>query len=378
MLEFKEIISLVFAIGVAQAIFLFFILLKKKENRFANKFLAFTMLIFALDLLGGVLFLSGYIKYTPWFLGLNSAFPYLYGPLIYLYVIFLIHKQESFVANNYLHFIPFLLIQLYGIFFFYFEGTEYQLSLLDFNIVPPWHIQLIGMLIPFHGMTYMIFTVIETAKYNRNIKNSFSNIEKIDLSWLLYLVLGTAIIWIVVLFSYLLNIVYGDELQANLLIYITISIFLYTFAFKSYRQPEMNLLANVKESDKTYKKSGLTEERTKELLKSIVDFMNFEKPYMDTGLNLSQLSEKLGISSHNISEVINTNLNQNFYDFINSYRVDEVKKLIEEDRNSTYSILAHGFEAGFTSKSAYYSAFKKFTGLTPAQYRKDVQLKIAS
>jgi AraC-like DNA-binding protein len=378
MLDYKEIITYVFAIGAGQAVFLFFILWKKTENSFANKFFALTMIVFALDLLGGVIFLSGFIKYVPWILGLNSAFPYLYGPLVYLYVIFLIHKQESFTASNYLHFIPFVFIQIYGLLFFYFEGAEYQLGLLDYNIEQPWHIEIIGQLIPFHGTIYMIITVWVTTRYNKKIKAVFSSIENIDLSWLLYLVVGTGLIWLVVILAYLLNIIYGDQLQANMLIYIVISVFLYTFAFKSYKQAEIKPSPEVDDAGKSYKKSGLTEVRATELLDEIVDYMNIEKPYFDTKLSLSQLSDNLGISSHNISEVINTKLNQNFYDFINSYRVEEVKKLIEEDRDSVYSILAHGFEAGFSSKSAYYSAFKKFTGLTPAQYRKTSILKIAS
>ena len=118
MLKYSEIITYIFVIGAAQAVVLFFILWRKKENQFANKFLAATMVVFALDLLGGVAYLSGYIREISWFMGFNSSFPYLYGPLIYLYVIFLIHQRESFKKLDYLHFVPFILVQIYGIFFF--------------------------------------------------------------------------------------------------------------------------------------------------------------------------------------------------------------------------------------------------------------------
>ncbi len=370
MLDYKEIIKYIFVIGVAQAIVLFFILWKKKENKLANKLLAITMLVFALDLSGGVFFLSGYLKYIPWFLGLNSAFPYLYGPLIYLYLVFLIRKQEKFVWYDLLHFLPFFLIQVYGLLFFYFEGAQYQLSLLDFNIEQPWHIQLIGKGIPISGIIYLGFTVYEASNFNKKIKNSFSNIEGVEVSWLLYLIFGTAAIWLVVLLSYALNIVYGDSIQANLLIYVSLSIFLYTFAIKSYKQPQ--LTANEIDDNSSYKKSGLSESKAEEILEKVIGHMKTNRPFLDPKLSLSQLAESIDISSHNLSEVINTKLNQNFYDFINYYRVEEVKKLIEADKNSTYSILAHGYDAGFTSKSAYYSAFKKFTRITPAKYRKDI------
>jgi len=371
MLEFKEIITYIFAIGAAQAVFLFFILWRKKENSFANKFLAATMIIFALDLFAGVSYLSGFISKIPWILGYKSSFPYLYGPLIYLYVVFLIHKQDSFVASDYLHFIPFVIIQIYGIFFFYFESLEFQLSLLNPNIPNPWHIEIIGKLIPIHGLTYMVFTVLLIIKFNKNIRNSFANIEHIDFSWLFYLVLGTAVIWIVVVLSYMLDFVYGEDIHAHLLIYITLSVFLYSFAFKSYKQPEIIFRANGEDSQ-TYKKSGLSDEKAEEILNSVIDYMNSNKPFLDTKLSLSELASKLNLSTHNLSEVINTKLNKNFYDFINSYRVEEVKQLIESDKDLTFSILAHGYEAGFTSKSAFYSAFKKFTGITPAKYRQSI------
>lgn len=350
-------------------------LLRKKENRTANRLLGILMIIFAIDLLNGASFLTGFIKHFPWSTGLSNSFPYLYGPMVYLYVRILTKGKNKFDANYFLHFIPFILIQVYGFLFFYFEGTEYQLSLLDFSTIPPWHIQLIGILIPVHGVTYMIFTVIESYHYNRKIKQSYSSIEKINLAWIRHFVVGTVIIWLVVVLAYALNFMYGDDLQANILIYISLTILLYSLGLKSLSQPQVEFQTEDKERESKmpqYKKSGLDNAAANEIHTSLLKVMEDNKPFLNSKLNLSELANVLGISTHNLSEVINKKENQNFYDFVNRYRVDEVKRLIQQDKEKRFSILALGFDAGFSSKSAFYSAFKRSTGMTPALFREKI------
>ncbi len=330
------------------------------------------MIIFAIDLLNGGAFLTGLIRYFSWSMGFSNSFPYLYGPMIYLYVKILTEGDNKFRKSYMLHFIPFMLIQIYGVFFFYFEGSQYHLSLLDFKIEAPWHIKIIGDLIPFHGVTYMVITVVESYRYNRKIKQSFSNIDKINLAWLRHFVTGTAVVWTIVVLSYALNFVYGEQLQANVMIYITITFLLYSLGIKSLQQPQISFeMINESEEKKLpqYKKSGLDENIAEQILTSLKKLIEEEKPYLNSKLSLSELADNLNVSTHNLSEVINTKLSKNFYDFINSYRIEEVKNMMKDEKYSNYSLLAIGYEAGFSSKSAYYSSFKKVTGSTPAQYK---------
>lgn len=377
MLEYSNIISYVFIIGAAQGFLLSVFLLKKKENQTANRLLGILMIIFAVDLLNGAAFLTGLIKYFPWAMGFSNTFPYLYGPMIFLYVKILTEGDSKFRTSFWLHFTPFVLVQIYGLLFFYFEGPEYQLSLLDFEKAPPWHVQLVGNIIPFHGVTYVVLTIVESYRYNRKIKQSFSNIEKINLAWIRHFVAGTVVVWIIVLLAYMLNFVYGEQFQANILIYISISFLLYSLGIKSLQQPQVSFEVIEENGDKKppqYKKSGLDESIAEEILISLKKLIEEEKPYLNSKLSLSELAERLNVSTHNLSEVINKKLGKNFYDFINSYRIDEAINLLKDEKYSNYSLLAIGYEAGFSSKSAYYSSFKKVTGSTPAQYKEKISL----
>lgn len=384
MLSYVELIKIIFIVGAAQGVILAIFLFNKKENKTANRLLALTMIAFTIDLTSWVLLLSGYGLKLPELMGIPQSFPYLYGPCIYLYTVLLGHKKEGFKKSYYLHFIPFILMQLYGIFFFYFEDFSYKMALIDLSIEKPWHLILVGKLIPVHGCTYVIFTLIEAVKINRRLKNSYSNLDKINLNWLTYLVGGTTVVWFVVIVSYVINAIYGEESMAGVLIYIALSLLLYTLGIKSLKQPEVILYigeSSFKEGDErttSYQKSGLAPETAENYLNKLIEVMDKEKPYLNERLNLPELSKMVDISTHNLSEVINTKLNQNFYDFINKYRVEEVIRLIKEDINFSYSILSIGFDAGFSSKSVFYNAFKKVTGITPAQYRKEMNKQKAA
>lgn len=378
LLKFAEILSYIFIVGAAQGFILSIFLFKKKENQTANRVISAVMILFAFDLLAGSAFLTNAIKYFPWAVGLNNSFPYLYGPLIYLYVKILVEDDDEFHSIYLWHFLPFFLIQIYAVFFFYFESTSYQLSILNVNTPNPWHIELIGQLIPVHGCIYLFLTVKESFNYNKKLKQSYSNIDQINLKWLRYLIGGTFVVWLVVFIAYLLNFIYGDAFQANMLIYVVLSVFLYSLGIKTLKQPVVhfeNGAAKNLVNEAQYKKSGLTDDDAEFYIGKLISLMEKDKPYLNNKISLGELSAMINISSHNLSEIINRKLDQNFYDFINSYRIKEVIKMLEDDKYPNYSLLALGYEAGFSSKSAYYSAFKKVTGDTPAQYKEKLKKK---
>ena len=94
--------------------------------------------------------------------------------------------------------------------------------------------------------------------------------------------------------------------------------------------------------------------------------MENEKPYLNAKLTLNELSQRLEMSSNNMSQLINQYEQVNFYDFVNKYRVEEF--ISRAQSNSSFSILAHALDSGFNSKSSFNTVFKKLKSETPSQF----------
>jgi AraC-like DNA-binding protein len=105
-------------------------------------------------------------------------------------------------------------------------------------------------------------------------------------------------------------------------------------------------------------------------------FMNEEKPYLEPTLSLQDLANKLGIPSRELSILINHHLSKHFFDFVNEFRIERAKEILSDPTKRDLTILEILYEVGFNSKSSFNTAFKKITGFTPTQFRKD-QLAIA-
>lgn len=122
---------------------------------------------------------------------------------------------------------------------------------------------------------------------------------------------------------------------------------------------------------KKYETSKLTPQQEEIYLKKLLRYMEREKPHLDNQLTVKTLSGGLSVSHRDISRVINEKTGMHFYDFINRFRVEEAKRMLEKSISQKgLSILGIAYEVGFNSKSSFNSAFKKVNGITPSQYRK--------
>jgi ligand-binding sensor domain-containing protein/AraC-like DNA-binding protein len=118
-----------------------------------------------------------------------------------------------------------------------------------------------------------------------------------------------------------------------------------------------------------YKGSPLTPQFADECIKKLTFLMEIEKLYRDADISLQILAEKLSVSAHLLSQILNEKLNRNFSDFVNYYRIEEAKQILASTGGDRMKVIAVAFEVGFNTKVAFYNAFKKYTKMTPSQYR---------
>ncbi|WP_413701922.1 helix-turn-helix domain-containing protein [Psychromonas sp. KJ10-10] len=120
-----------------------------------------------------------------------------------------------------------------------------------------------------------------------------------------------------------------------------------------------------------YERSGLTQERSQLLLKRLEEYTKNERPYLDANLTVDKLANQSHIPRHYLTQIFSEQLNKNFYLYINEYRVNKVKRLLNEPENNNMTLLEIAYESGFNSKSTFNSIFKKVTKMTPSQYKKN-------
>jgi AraC-like DNA-binding protein len=360
------------------------LLFAKKDNHTANIVLATGMLALSIDIFHSAYIAFNYYESFPHFIGITFAFPFLYGPIFYLYAKLVSSVDNSFKSKYCLHFIPFLLVVIYGMIFVYFKSGDFKIALAKGKLATPIpFLKFIGYLKPVHGIIYVLLTISVVRDFNSKIKNSFSSIEQINLKWLMHLTIGLSFVWGVVVLSFVVNFMSTKEIHMDYFIYLTASILIYSIGYFALRQPHIfspriqksdsiKIMSSAEQAEKTagYQKSGLSEEEAIGYQKKLIELMEKDKPYLNNELTLRDLADKLSMSTHNLSEILNTRINQSFYDFINNYRVEEVKKRLAQGESEKYNLMAIAFDSGFNSKTAFNTIFKKITGLTPSQYRK--------
>jgi AraC-like DNA-binding protein len=371
----KEVFETLFLLAAAQGFLLSIVLFSRKENHTANRILAIAALCLSIDLLYAVYYSKEWYKLIPHLMGISYPFPFLYGPLFYFYAKFVSKQTDRFRRIDWLHFLPVMIVYVLVSPIYFYSG-ESKIEFLN-NMMHSIHQPIFSVfegIIPVQGLFYTFLTILVVKEYDKNIKNAFSNTDLISLNWLKYVTIGMIVIWSIVALSFALRAALQMNTGINAMVQISISILIYFIGYKGLQQPEIFLNPSALSDDtpsqpEKYRRSGLSDDIAEEIKQKLKTVMISEKLYLDNDLTLQKLADRMNISSHNLSEVINSKLNFSYYDFVNSHRVEEFKRRVGDPANDPYNLLSIAFDSGFKSKGTFNSIFKKFTGMTPSEYK---------
>jgi AraC-like DNA-binding protein len=230
---------------------------------------------------------------------------------------------------------------------------------------------LIIVISSFHLLLYFAFTIQMFWYYRIKIKEYYSNTYKLELNWvrnfiILFLILFTYDIFQNIIDSFIIDLHWTQKWWYHFLS----GIIIVYFGIKGYFT-KINALQDINFSFEPYGASVLKSTNKvnyEQDIKKLDQLMLKEKPFLNAELNLSEMADLLGTSSSWLSEIINGGKNMNFNDFINSYRVEEVKRQLDDEKHKVITLVSIAYDSGFNSKATFNRVFKKMTGVSPTEY----------
>lgn len=376
-----------YLIGVIITFFLAFILVSKSNKTVADKILFLWLLFIGIHLFLYYLVFSGKYLYYPYLLGINILLPLLHGPFLYLYTSAVTNQLKNWKISM-LHFLPIIISYVSIADFFMLSNEKKKLVFENQGQGYETITLVIYISIFISGVVYVVWSLLLLKNHRKNILNQFSYSEKINLSWLRYLIFGVGLIWIFVILG-------NDKLLFSLVVLYVI--FIGYFGINQVgvfsKKVPINVVNDLpidnafssellddhiidRQKPAKYMKSGLSKESAKEIHELLTKKFNEEKLFTNPELTLVELAEILKVHPNNLSQVINSFEQKNFYDYINSKRIDFFIELATMAENKKYTILSIAFDCGFNSKSSFNKYFKKVTNQTPSDYLSSINSKV--
>lgn len=289
-------------------------------------------------------------------------------PSFYFFIVYLINPTHRLSLIDKLLFVPYgmqILIQLFGSFWVIVEHEfiiKHQFKFYKFYD----SLDLTTLIL---SLILLILAVRKIKQYDKSLQANYAEIGEYSLHWILKLLvfLGAVLLLFAIPIIYELvtgnspmNIYYPLWIASSALIY-WIG---YSTIFRKQNSPEILVEQTIKEE------SISLSDNTKIYHERLLDLMEKERLYLTQDLNLRTLAEKMNLSGGYLSQIINQYEGKNFFEFINSYRVEVVKQKIMSEEYAHLNLLGIAYESGFKSKSTFNLAFKKITGQTPSAFKK--------
>lgn len=348
----------------------FFLLTVKSKNKIGNILLSSYLIIKAVNV-------SSYFYYK--FIDLPIELEllrmdigsFLETPFLYLFVLSIIYSDFKIKKKYLIHFIPFLIVTIIQLPIFYFANIETQNEFADNYLYSN-----IGMfsitLAHLQNLMYIILIFKILFKYKKILIENHSISNDYNHRWLFQMNIILSFLFVVAIIKNSQK--YGntdtDLLLFRLSVAIGMLIFTCWLVLKALYAPK--IFTGVDSQLRLNKTNASNQKKTNSTILKQVDKLNLfmlnHQPFLNPDFTIQQLANQTQIDTREISSIINHHLNQNFYEFVNQYRIEEAKKVLLKNRELT--ILEVLYSVGFNSKSTFNTQFKKTTKLTPTEYRR--------
>jgi AraC-like DNA-binding protein len=339
-----------------------FFFITKKGNRTESRVLAILLFLFSLQVVYAYMIsVYAWQYFTVWH---KSIFilrqtSLLIGPFIYFYICAFCQKDNVLKQRNLIHFLPFavvvVLVSIYTASKNNFIIWKSDIDLYD------------TILILFHNLIYIVLSVFKMKSLNITFSKFLENIQTSSHRTMFQiLLLGLIALWIVNLNTFAIYMIVRKTewcAYTGSIFALVIFIFMSMFMFLLLLKPEIHYAIE------KYKNNPIDENTKKKYLQKIDGYMKSQRPFLNPEISLEVIAKDLSINPRIISQIINESFESNFKGYINIYRIRESLKILSQPENDKKTILEILYEVGFNSKSVFNRQFKKYTGLTPQEYR---------
>lgn len=311
---------------------------------------------------------AGMSQYWPVLANVEIGLAYWIGPSFYFYVKRINGGPSPFAKPlNYLHWLPAILIELALLPYFTMPLSE-KLAYFQHRSPSVYAAMIRYTWAGFHlqVLAYVLLCQPQLLVYRKRIADNYADVSVLNLRWLQLFCYGFIVQILAERLLPALRVTSSDLSDtAGMAVYL----FIIVLTYMALGQSRLHF-ANTRPpaSNGKYYRSGLRDHRAQYYLDKLKRLMATEQHFLESDLSLQSLADRIKISPHHLSQILNEKLQKSFYDYINEQRVEYAKQLLL--REPRQSIVDIAFQSGYNNKNSFYNAFKRHTGTTPSAYRR--------